>query len=273
MLLHPRKNKLAKAAGQLGAALHMASAIALCGLLCVFLGACSSGSSSSQTQNASDASGMAADGGEISVSDKAQAAGPWDDVLRHYAANAQVNQLLLVQQTEQSVATASFYTKNAARTQNDPTAWTLVFEENARIGTDGVGQASETSSVTPEGDFGVTLAFGIGENPGTVLNYIHVTPTTYACSDDCAYYNQIIDVNEVLHSCSGEAMYNSTRAYQYGFAIDYNSECIYGKGSNFFIHCNGNHTTTEGCVTFSQENIVAILQAATPGMRVIIRAC
>jgi len=196
----------------------------------------------------------------------------WDSVLTQYANNTQVNQLLLVQQTEQSVGTVSFYTKSSTATRSDIYAWTLEFEETARLGAEGVGQASETSSTTPEGDYAVICAFGIGENPGTALDYIRVTPTTYACDEDCAYYNQIIDTEETGHDCAGEAMYRSTAAYQYGLTIDYNSECVYGKGSNFFIHCNGIQGPTEGCVAFSQEGIVAILQAATPGMRVVIRS-
>lgn len=45
--------------------------------------------------------------------------------------------------------------------------WTRVVSSGAYVGKDGVGEASEYVSVTPEGDFGITTAFGIKENPGT----------------------------------------------------------------------------------------------------------
>ena len=61
---------------------------------------------------------------------------------------------------------------------------------------------------TPIGTLRPLSAFGIKPNPGTTMPYIDVKPTTYACDEDCEYYNKIIDTAETKHECKGEEMYS-----------------------------------------------------------------
>ena len=61
---------------------------------------------------------------------------------------------------------------------------------------------------TPIGTLRPLSAFGVKPNPGTTMPYIDVKPTTYACDEDCEYYNKIIDTAETQHDCKGEEMYS-----------------------------------------------------------------
>jgi L,D-peptidoglycan transpeptidase YkuD (ErfK/YbiS/YcfS/YnhG family) len=62
--------------------------------------------------------------------------------------------------------------------------------------------------------------------------------TTYACDEDCEYYNQIIDTEETGHECKGEEMFSYQPQYNYGIATDFNKACIYPNGSAIFIPVN-----------------------------------
>ncbi|SHK70584.1 L,D-transpeptidase family protein [Hespellia stercorisuis] len=120
------------------------------------------------------------------------------------------------------------------------------------------------------GDFGVSTAFGIKENPGTVMPYVDVTENTYCCSDE-HYYNQIIDISEHPHDCSnGEKMITYSPQYNYGMFLDYNKECVVGNGSAIFFHCFGAKPYTQGCVAVSEQDMITILKAVEPGVRVVI---
>jgi L,D-peptidoglycan transpeptidase YkuD (ErfK/YbiS/YcfS/YnhG family) len=181
-----------------------------------------------------------------------------------YRDNDKVNQILYVTHTEGSNAIAEFYEKNA----DEGNAWVMVFRTDAFIGVDQMGQPDEQSGRTPLGDYGIGSAFGIRKNPGTKLEYIDVGPTTYACDEDCEFYNQIIDISKTGHDCKGEEMYKYSPEYNYGLQTGTNPENVYNKGSNLFIHCKGAKPFTMGCVAIDEEYMVTLLQKADPGMRV-----
>ena len=190
----------------------------------------------------------------------------WREVLQKYRKDDSVRQIMLVRCTEGSNATVQFYNKLVD--QND--AWTLVFESDAYIGKNGAGKTQEGDTKTPYGDYGVRTAFGILDDPGTKLDYISVTETTYACDEDCEYYNQIIDTAENDHACTGEAMFMFSPEYNYGLATDYNPNNEWPKGSAIFVHCKGVKVFTGGCVAIDEELMKLVLQYAEPGMRIVI---
>ena len=128
------------------------------------------------------------------------------------------------------------------------------------VGKNGLGKTGEGDSKTPTGTLRPLSAFGIKPNPGTTMPYIDVKPTTYACDDDCEYYNKIIDIEEVDHKCGGEEMYSYQPQYNYGIATDFNKECIYPKGSAIFIHVKGTKGYTGGCIAFDEEQMIDILK-------------
>ena len=138
----------------------------------------------------------------------------------------------------------------------------VLFTTTVYIGKNGIGKTAEGDGKTPTGTLHVVKAFGVKAKPeGCKFEYIDVTPTTYACDEDCKWYNQIIDVAEVGHKCHGEDMYNLVPQYNYGLTTDYNAACDHSKGSNIFIHCK--HTTrklTAGCIAFDEDKMVEILR-------------
>ncbi len=190
----------------------------------------------------------------------------WRQTLQKYRPSDEVNQILLVRYTGGCSARAVFYTKSEHNK-----AWVQMFETEAFVGKLGAGEKSgEGQAITPTCDIGVRRAFGILPNPGTSLEYVDVTPSTYACDEDCEYYNQIVDTEVTGHSCSGEDMYTYTPEYNYGLETTYNDDNVYPKGSAIFIHCKGAKGFTGGCVALDQECMEQVLQNADEGMRIVI---
>lgn len=193
----------------------------------------------------------------------------WREIVQSYRADDKVNQLLLVRYTGGCSAKALFYTKD--KKHND--AWILQFEEDdARVGKYGINKEGEGDAKTPTADLGVGDAFGILSNPGTKLPYIDITENSYACDEDCEYYNQIVDTAATGHECTGEEMYLYSPEYNYGMTTDYNADNVYPNGSAIFIHCKGLKYFTGGCVALDQDHMEMILKYADPGMRVVIGA-
>ena len=136
----------------------------------------------------------------------------------------------------------------------------VLFVTDVYVGKNGLGKEGEGDAKTPIGTLRPLNAFGIKPNPGTTMPYIDVTPTTYACDEDCEYYNKIIDTSVVQHECKGEEMYSYQPQYNYGIATDFNKECIYPNGSAIFIHVKGSKPYTGGCISFDEERMVEILK-------------
>ena len=136
----------------------------------------------------------------------------------------------------------------------------VIFTTDVYVGKNGLGKTGEGDGKTPVGTLRTLSAFGIKPNPGTAMPYIDVKPTTYACDDDCEYYNKIIDTETVSHNCGGEEMYSYQPQYNYGIATDFNKECIYPKGSAIFIHVKGSKPYTGGCISFDEERMIEILR-------------
>lgn len=208
-----------------------------------------------------------ADDGPADDSINAENAQYWREILQHYRDDKNVHNIMLVRYTGGCSAKVYFYDKQT----EENNAWSLVFEEdNAYVGKYGIGKTSEGDAKTPMQDLGVLYAFGIRDNPGTALDYIDVTPTTFACDEECEYYNTIIDTAETGHDCKGEEMYKFTPEYNYGIATDFNADCVQGAGSAIFIHCKGAKAFTGGCIALDEEHMVEVLRHADAGMRVVI---
>ncbi len=147
----------------------------------------------------------------------------------------------------------------------------VLFTTNVWIGKNGLGKTGEGDSKTPTGTLRPLSAFGIKPNPGTTMPYIDVKPTTFACDDNCEYYNQIIDTAAVHHKCGGEEMYSYQPQYNYGIATDFNKECIYPKGSAIFIHVKGTKGYTGGCIAFDEDRMIEILRNCDLSLVVKVR--
>lgn len=189
------------------------------------------------------------------------------DTTGKYLHDDAVRQIVTVQATEGSNAVVKLFEKSV---ENGKTIWTQTLECDAYIGLAGLGKTKEGDNKTPIGDFGITTAFGIKENPGTTIPYLDADDNLYCCGDATAY-NQMIDIREHPHDCAdGEHIIDYTPEYNYGIFLDYNREGTPGLGSAIFFHCTGANTYTGGCIAVSEDNMVTILRALDANARIII---
>ena len=153
--------------------------------------------------------------------------------------------------------------------QRGPGGWTAVVGPvSARIGRDGVGTASETTSRTPAGTFTLTEAFGRLGDPGTRLPYTKIRPDDFWVSDAGSRYNEFY---ECLSACpSAERLWDAGSSYNYAVVIDYNRwPAVPGAGSAFFLHVKNGYPTA-GCVAISQSSLAAIMRWLDPAARPLI---
>ncbi len=177
-----------------------------------------------------------------------------------------VRQILLVEQyaDEPSAATLHLLVK-------ENKIWKEVLQCEAFLGRDGIGKQREGDMRTPTGDYGFTMAFGILPDPGSLIPYTQLTNSMYVCGDE-AYYNQFIDVNKVAHQCgsNSEHLIDYAPMYNYALFIDYNKDCVYGKGSGIFLHCYGSYRYTAGCVSVPESVMRKILQTVDSNSRICV---
>mgnify|MGYP003311428492 CR=1 FL=1 len=189
-----------------------------------------------------------------------------DSTTAKYRYDKNVNQLILVQYTGGSEAIVRLFVKSY---QDTMPVWTEKLMCDGLVGQKGISaNRREGSMKTPIGDFGMITAFGIKPNPGTQLPYIDIDENIYGCDDE--WYNQIIDIREHPHQCTGEHMIDYSPHYNYGFFFDFNKEQVRGLGCSIFFHCMGPNPYTGSCIAVSEENMVTILQNIDMSARIII---
>ena len=142
---------------------------------------------------------------------------------------------------------------------------------NAYLGKNGIDKTQEGDRRTPTGDYGMCMAFGAKEDPGSLVPYTKLTDTMYLCGDK-EYYNQFIDVSKINHICSNnsEHLIRYIPQYNYALIFDYNKENVYGKGSAIFLHCYGSYPYTLGCISVAEENMIKILKTVDKNARICI---
>jgi L,D-peptidoglycan transpeptidase YkuD (ErfK/YbiS/YcfS/YnhG family) len=158
--------------------------------------------------------------------------------------------------------------------QRGPAGWTAVLGPvTARVGSAGIGRASETTTRTPAGTFSLTEAFGRSGDPGTALPYRVVDGDDWWVSDVASpRYNQYAqcapgtcDFNE----SAGENLFAAGAVYDHAVVIDYNRGGTPGAGSAFFLHVS-NGAPTAGCVAIDAGTLVTLLRWLDPGARPVI---
>ena len=154
--------------------------------------------------------------------------------------------------------------------RNDDGSWSAaVGPVPARIGSQGIGQASESLSRTPAGVYSLTQAFGRQGNPGTALPYFQTGPSDWWDENpDSPTYNQHV-VQDGSPGGASENLYTSGSVYDYAILIDYNTAGVPGAGSAFFLHVT-NGAATAGCVAIDAGSLVAILQWIGPGAVIVL---
>ncbi|MGY2063994.1 L,D-transpeptidase family protein [Blastococcus sp. SYSU DS0619] len=154
-----------------------------------------------------------------------------------------------------------------------PAGWTPVLGPvTARIGSSGVGAASETSTRTPAGTYTLTEAFGRAGNPGTALPYRVVDGDDWWVSDvQSPRYNQYAECARGTCDFAEAASENlaDELAYAHAVVIDYNGAGTPGAGSAFFLHLS-NGAPTAGCVAVDAGSLTALLRWLDPAARPLI---
>ena len=187
----------------------------------------------------------------------------WSLLEAQYLGNSGVNELLEVKYTGGSKADVVLRQKQGG-------AWKTVLTCQGYVGRLGIGKAREGDARTPEGNFGITQAFGIKSNPGSRLSYLQVNYNHYWCSDR-SYYNQLVDITQKPHYCTGEHLIYCTPYYNYGLFLDFNTKPVkYNGGSAIFVHCYGSESYTEGCIAVSPWSMKKIIRTVGSGSRVLI---
>lgn len=190
-----------------------------------------------------------------------------DNFLKKYSKNKLVRQIILVEQSEKSVSTGTLY----LLVKNDLDDWEEELTCKAYLGKNGIDKTKEGDLRTPTGDYGMRKAFGIKDDPGSLIPYTKLIDSMYLCGDR-EYYNQFIDTSQLNHRCTdnSEHLIQYRPQYNYALFFDYNHDNVYGKGSAIFLHCFGNYDFTLGCISVAEENMVKILRKVNIDSRICI---
>lgn len=175
-------------------------------------------------------------------------------------------QIIAVQYSKGSTATLTFHEKIDG-------TWRQQLSCSAIVGKNGIGKTVEGDKKTPRGTYDLTMAFGIEANPGTELPYTQLTKDHYwCCTAGSEFYNQLVNVSEVEYepTKSDEHLKAMKGYYDYAIALNYNPDCVPGKGSAIFLHCTGSKTTTNGCIAIPEDTLKQILQVLKPGAKIVI---
>lgn len=183
----------------------------------------------------------------------------------------EVNQAIVVEEAEGFKVTVSYFTKQADGT------WKQEFSEPGIYGRNGgTDDKKEGDGKTPYGTYRFTMAFGMNENPGSILPYHTIGEGDLWIDDsDSVYYNKLVNAGQVPKDWnSGEQMNRQGISYNYGLALNYNQECVPGKGSAIFLHCytERNDSGSAGCIRIPEERMKQLIQSVDENTRIVIRS-
>ncbi|WP_218938357.1 L,D-transpeptidase family protein [Modestobacter altitudinis] len=159
--------------------------------------------------------------------------------------------------------------------QRGPGGWSAVLGPvPARVGSAGVGAASESSTRTPAGTFSLTTAFGRAGNPGTALPYRVVDRSDWWVSDTGSpLYNapaRCAPGTCPFDERAGENLYAAGAVYDNAVVIDYNrAPVVRGAGSAFFLHIS-NGGATAGCVAVDRGVLQQLMRWLDPNAAPVI---
>ena len=150
-----------------------------------------------------------------------------------------------------------------------------VFTCPAVVGKNGPGKQSEGDTKTPLGTWEIGNAYGINDNPGSLIPYTKVTEDMYWCAtgSNGKKYNTLIyrSNNPNADYSEDEHLIDYPIVYNYLLDLGYNKAGAPYAGNAIFLHCwRGPDSPTGGCVAVAEENMVTILKTITPGTSVTI---
>ena len=190
-----------------------------------------------------------------------------DAVVQGLDCTEDAEQIVLVDYLSGSIARLSVHEKQYGM-------WRRLFGADAWVGRNGIDKTREGDKRTPTGTYGLTMAFGIKEDPGAGMPYLQVTKDHYWCgTSGDPLYNQLVDAAATgrAWTSSDEHLIDYTPHYNYCLFIDYNAEGTPNRGSCIFLHCKGRSAYTSGCVAVEEAVMMAILRWIRPGAKIVIR--
>ena len=226
------------------------------------------------------ASGPAAESrpGDLS---RAEKTGTGETALAEYLPEGfDVNQLTAAEQTDHLILAVG-----DGADQSSLTLWYYERGEDGRLsevfGTRGTcGRAGITADKvegdkkTPSGLYSFTMAFGLKEDPGSQIPYRQVQDGDCFVDDvGSRYYNQYVKAGEVQADWrSAEVLKNQGPCYNYALVLNYNADCVPGRGSAIFLHCPKvkDDTYTAGCIGIPEELVKTILITAGRDAKILI---
>lgn len=132
----------------------------------------------------------------------------------------------------------------------------------------------EGDKKTPAGLYSFLMAFGLKDDPGSQISYRKVQDGDCFVDDvESRYYNQYVKAGEAQADWrSAEVLKNQGPCYNYALVLDYNKDCVPGRGSAIFLHCPKvvNDTYTAGCIGIPEERMKTILTRAKADAKILI---
>ena len=195
-----------------------------------------------------------------------------DQLLPMMAVAAGTDQLVLAvgQNDGGDRCTVFYYTKDADG------KWNKRFEDEGFWGFNGVKKVIlEADGCTPVGCFPFRFAYGINEDPGSVMEYKQATPTAYMVDDvNSKYYNLWVDTEDegvVADWKTAEHVIDFPTSYNYGLFIDNNPACDTTQGSSVIcIHCTSPRGFSPGCINIAEEHILTLVTELDYTSRIVI---
>jgi L,D-peptidoglycan transpeptidase YkuD (ErfK/YbiS/YcfS/YnhG family) len=175
-------------------------------------------------------------------------------------------------------STSTYATVEAWQLQADGRYKRVAYFPSARIGSQGMGTASESLSRTPVGRFPLGQPFGIKPNPGAQFPYFQVDRNDVWTGSTGSVINQHRRCAPATCPASYgafERLSNYPGPYNYGVFIGYNAASPYGtgavagRGSAFFLHVK-NAYATGGCVAVAENQMAWILRWLRPSANLVI---
>ena len=161
--------------------------------------------------------------------------------------------------------------------KQDDGTWHMIMTTPGFIGRNGLGKTYEGDAKTPVGVFHFNRAFGIADDPGCAIPYVKVDNDTYWSGDqrEGYHYNELVNINDLpgldIESGASEHIIDYIYNYQYCLNINYNKECVPGKGSAIFLHCFGAaRPYTGGCVAIPEDRMKFVMQQVNENTAVVI---
>ena len=135
-------------------------------------------------------------------------------------------------------------------------------------------EKKEGDKKTPCGVYSFPMAFGMKENPGSILPYHQIQDGDHYVDDsESRYYNRLVNERDVQRDWnSSEVLITQAPQYNYGLVLNYNEDCVPGKGSAIFLHCpkTSNNTGTSGCISVPEEYMKQIICSVDADTRIIV---